>query len=162
MAAKTNAAPIAKLDLAMTRVFDAPRSLVWEAWTQPEHLAVWWGPADFTNPVCKVDARQGGAIRIDMRAPDGTIYPMAGTFTELDPPERLAFLAAPLDAKGAKLFETLTTVTFADQGGQTLLTVSVQVLSKTPEAEMHLAGMQAGWTQSLVRLAAFVTGLKQK
>jgi len=153
MAAKTStAAKDQRPDLVLTRVFDAPRSLVFEAWVRPEHMIVWWGPDHFTNPVCELDARVGGAIRIHMRGPDGTVYPMSGTFTELAPPERLAFLASPLDANGAKVFESLTTVTFTEQGRKTLLTVSVQVLTKTPDAEMYLAGMQEGWTQSLGRL----------
>jgi len=156
MAARTKAtaqeSAVLRPDLVLTRVFDAPRALVFEAWVRPEHLAAWWGPDHFTNPVCEVDARVGGALRIHMRGPDGTVYPMSGTFTELAPPGRLAFLGSPLDAKGAKIFESLTMVTFAEQGRQTLVTLSVQVLTKTPEADMYLAGMREGWTQSLGRL----------
>jgi uncharacterized protein YndB with AHSA1/START domain len=61
-------------ELIITRVFDAPRKLVFKAWTDPKHVAQWWGPNGFTNPVCELDVRPGGAIRIDMHGPDGTIY----------------------------------------------------------------------------------------
>jgi uncharacterized protein YndB with AHSA1/START domain len=65
-------------ELVLTRVFDAPRELVFKVWTDPKHLARWWGPRGFTNPVCELDLRPGGAILIHMRGPDGTVYPMTG------------------------------------------------------------------------------------
>src|SRR5262249_2967459 len=84
-------------ELVLTRTFDASRSLVFKAWTGPEHRAGWWGPHGFTNPVCEVDVRPGGGIRIDMRWPDGTIAPMRGTFHEVDEPERLVFTSTALE-----------------------------------------------------------------
>lgn len=66
-------------ELVLTRTFDAPRELVFKAWTDAKQLAEWWGPKGFTNPVCDIDVRPGGAIRIDMTGPDGTVYPMGGT-----------------------------------------------------------------------------------
>ena len=59
-------------ELVITRIFDAPQKAVFAAWTDPERLKHWWGPKDFTNPVCELDVRPGGAIRIHMRGPDGT------------------------------------------------------------------------------------------
>ena len=70
----------ARPDMTIVRVFDAPRRLVWQAWTEPQRLAQWFGPKGFTNPVCEVDARPGGALRVTMQAPDGTQYPMAAVF----------------------------------------------------------------------------------
>jgi Activator of Hsp90 ATPase homolog 1-like protein len=67
-------------ELVLTRVFDAPRELVFKAWTDPKCVAQWWRPRGFTNPVCEVDVRPGGAIRIHMRGPDGTVYPMTGVY----------------------------------------------------------------------------------
>ena len=81
-------------EVIITRVFDAPRDLVFRAWTDPRHVSQWWGPHHFTNPVCEVDPRVGGAIRIHMRAPDGTVYPMTGRFVEIDRPHRLVFTTA--------------------------------------------------------------------
>jgi uncharacterized protein YndB with AHSA1/START domain len=143
-------------DLVLTRTFDAPRALVFRAWTDAKQLAQWWGPHGFTNPVCEFDARPGGAIRIHMRGPDGVVYPMTGTVREVVEPERLVFASAVPDEDGRPIFEVLTTVTFAEQAGTTTLTVRAQVVSKTPGAERYLRGMSAGWTQSLERLAAVV------
>jgi uncharacterized protein YndB with AHSA1/START domain len=143
-------------ELVLKRVFNAPRERVWKAWTDPRQLAQWWGPAGFTNPVCEADVRPGGAIRIDMRGPDGAVYPMTGVYREVVAPERLVFTASALDEKGRPLFEVLNTVTFAKQGGKTLLTVRAQVVNKTAGADAYLEGMEEGWSQSLVRLEALL------
>jgi uncharacterized protein YndB with AHSA1/START domain len=140
-------------DLVIQRGIDAPRSLVFEAWTDPEQVAHWWGPHGFTNPVCELDARPGGAIRIDMRGPDGTLYPMTGVYREIVEPERLVFTSVALDEEGNPLFEVLNTVSFAEQDGKTTLTTRARVVESTPEAPPYLEGMEAGWTQSLERLA---------
>ena len=140
----------------VTRVFDAPRALVFKAWTEPKHLAQWWGPQGFTNPVCEVDVRPGGAIRIVMRGPDGVEYPMRGTFREVSEAERLVFTAVAEDAQGNRLLEAVTTVTFAEQGGKTKLTLHARAVALVAAAAPMLEGMQAGWTQSLERLDALV------
>jgi uncharacterized protein YndB with AHSA1/START domain len=68
----------AEREVVITRIYDAPRPLVFKAWIDPKHLKRWWGPGVFTNPVCEVDARVGGAWRIVMRSPDGIDYPCGG------------------------------------------------------------------------------------
>jgi uncharacterized protein YndB with AHSA1/START domain len=148
----------AQQELFLTRVFDAPRALVFKAWIDPKHVQKWWGPRGFTNPVCELDARPGGAMRIDMRGPDGTVYPMTGVYTEIIQPERLAFTSGALDKDGQPLFEVLTTVTFTEHAGKTTIRVHARVVKATPAAAPHLAGMQVGWTQTIDRLADFVTG----
>jgi uncharacterized protein YndB with AHSA1/START domain len=148
--------PTAERELTLTRAFDAPRERVWRMWTDPRHMAQWWGPKGFTNPVCEMDVRVGGAIRIDMRAPDGTVYPMTGTFSEVVVPERLVFLAVPIDHAGDALLESLTTVTFEAVGRKTKLTVHASAVGLVSAAVRMLAGMEAGWTQSLERLDALV------
>ena len=140
-------------ELVLTRVFDAPRELVFKAWTDPKQVAQWWGLHGFTNPVCDLDVRPGGAIRIHMRGPDGTVYPMTGVYNEVVEPERLVFTSAALDADGNPMFEVLTTVTFAEQGGKTKQTMRARVIKSTAEAAPYIKGMEAGWTQSLERLA---------
>jgi uncharacterized protein YndB with AHSA1/START domain len=140
-------------ELVITRVFDAPREVVFKAWTEVERLKRWWGPKNFTNPVCEVDLRPGGAIRIHMRGPDGAIYPMTGVYHEIVEPERLVFTASALDAKGGPLFEQRTTVTFEELGGKTKLTVHASFSKIRPEAAPHLAGAETGWNMSLDRLA---------
>jgi len=139
-------------DLVMTRVFDAPRELVFKAWTETRHVAQWWGPKGFTNPVCEMDVRVGGAIRIDMRAPNGVVYPMKGVFEEITEPERLVFIASALDDHGNSMFDVRTTVIFAEQRGKTELTLQLRVITATAQAPQYLKGMEAGWTQSLDRL----------
>jgi uncharacterized protein YndB with AHSA1/START domain len=136
-------------ELVLTRIIDAPRELVFRMWTDPVHLAKWWGPRDFTNPVCEIDFRPSGALRIVMRAPDGTDYPMGGVFREIIEPERLVFTNCALDSDGNVLLDGLTTVTFAEQGGKTKLTVQTRATALVPGAARYLEGMQAGWEQTL-------------
>jgi uncharacterized protein YndB with AHSA1/START domain len=112
-------------------------------------LAKWWGPRDFTNPVCEIDFRPGGALRIVMRAPDGTDYPMGGIFREIVAPERLVFTNCALDRDGNVLLDGLTAVTFAEQGEKTKLTVQTRATALVPAAARYLEGMQAGWEQTL-------------
>src|SRR5229473_7479740 len=140
-------------ELVFTRVLSAPRSRVFTAWTDPKQVAQWWGPHGFTNPVCDLDVRPGGAIRIHMRGPDGTVYPMTGVYNEVVEPERLVFTSAALDADGNPMFEVLTTVTFAEQGGKTKQIMRARVINTTAQAAPYIAGMEQGWTQSLERLA---------
>jgi len=156
MTATATITPSATREVTLTRVFDAPRSLVFKLWTEPKHLAKWWGPKSFTNPVCEVDARPGGAIRIVMRAPNGVDYPMTGSFREIVAPERLVFTTVAEDASGGRLIEGLTTVTFAEHGGKTTVTVHARAVALVPIAEQMIKGMDAGWTQSLEKLADLV------
>lgn len=149
--------PSSKRELTITRVLDAPRSRVFRMWIDAKHMAQWWGPQGFTNPVCELDVRPGGAIRIHMRAPDGVVHPMTGAFREILEPERLVFTAFAEDQAGKPLLEALTTVAFAEHGGKTKLTVQANAVGLAPVAPQMLAGMEAGWTQSLQRLEAYVT-----
>ena len=143
-------------DLLITRVFDAPRDLVFKAWTEPARVSQWWGPTGFTAPRCELDLRPGGAIRIDMRGPDGTIYPMGGTFRQIDEPNQLIFTSYPLDANGEPEFEGLNTVTFDEDDGKTKITLHVSVSKRTAEGDKHLAGMEPGWNLTLDCLAAYL------
>jgi uncharacterized protein YndB with AHSA1/START domain len=142
--------------LTITRILDAPRELVFQAWTDPKRVAQWWGPKGFTAPVCELDVRPDGSILIHMRGPDGRVYPMTGVYREILPPERLVFASSALDETGAALFEVLTTVILAEQGSKTKQTLEARVINKIAKATPYLAGMEVGWTQSLDRLATFV------
>src|SRR5437016_584736 len=86
--------PSNKREVVITRIFDAPRELVFKAWTDPKHMAQWWSPKWFTNPVCELDVRPGGAILIHMAGPDGVVYPMKGVFQEIVAPQRLVFISS--------------------------------------------------------------------
>jgi uncharacterized protein YndB with AHSA1/START domain len=156
MTATVDAKRPANRELVITRIFDAPRSLVFKMWTDPTHMAQWWGPRGFTNPVCDMDVRPGGAIRIVMRGPGGADYPMTGLFNEIVAPERLVLTTAVDDADGNRVLEAHNTVTFAEHGGKTTLTVRARIVKATAAAAPMLAGMEAGWGQSLERLAAHV------
>ena len=145
----------APLVLKLSRLIAAPRALVWRAWTDPTELAKWWGPKDFTNPRCEIDAAKGGALHIDMRGPDGTVYPMNGMVLELVELERLVFTSGALDDTGAAMFEVMNTVTFADEAGGTRMNLEAAVVAiHHPRAADHLSGMEQGWSQSLDRLEA--------
>ncbi len=149
----------AATSVAITRIFDAPRAVVFRAWTDPQHVAQWWGPQGFTNPVCDWDARPGGAFRIIMRAPDGVEYPMIGVFREIVEPERLVFTDVAQDARGVAVLEALTTVTFAEHTGNTTkLTLQSGAIGLGARAAAMLAAQEEGWTQSLVRLMEHLAG----
>lgn len=141
--------------IVFNRTLDAPRSAVFKAWTDPNQLAQWWGPKGFTAPVCEADPRPGGTLHIVMRGPDGTDYPLGGSFIEVAPPERLVFTST-VDVNGVRALETHNTVTFTEQGGKTILDLRVRVVKATAEATPVLAGMHEGWPQTLDRLGAFV------
>ncbi|WP_222913240.1 SRPBCC domain-containing protein [Natrinema sp. SYSU A 869] len=144
-------------DVTITRTFEAPREAVWDAWTDPEQVAEWWGPTDFTVPRCEMDVRPGGAFRIDMEAPDGTVYPSDGRFEAVDEPERLVLVdGAVEDDDGNYQFEVRQTVTFVDLNGTTELTLEAAVLEATPEVAKYLEGMEEGWNQSFEKLDDFV------
>jgi uncharacterized protein YndB with AHSA1/START domain len=138
--------------LMLRHEFEASRRVVFRAWTDPKRLARWWGPHGFTNPVCELDARPGGAIRIEMRGPDGVVYPMTGVVRELVAPERLVLACTPLDEAGKAIFEVVNTAIFSERAGRTTLALDARVVASTPAAGKYLAGMEDGWRQSLDRL----------
>ena len=145
-------------ELVLTREFNAPRALVWKAWTEAKHLAQWWGPRGYKNPVCEVDARVGGAILIHMQAPDGTVFPLEGEFKEVAAPERLVFTERLIGKNAASdqsdlLFELLNIITLTEHGRKT----RVEVRSQVVRASVLTDGMAAGWEECLERLEAFVT-----
>jgi uncharacterized protein YndB with AHSA1/START domain len=149
--------PLAEREVIITRVFDAPRALVFKAWTDPQHLAQWWGPEGFTNPVCEFEAHVGGKLRIHMRGPDGAVYPMKGVIREIVAPERLVFSSVAVDAADKHLLEGLTTVTFAEQNGKTKMTMHAHATAVAEIGVGYLQGMEAGWTQSIDRLEGLLT-----
>jgi uncharacterized protein YndB with AHSA1/START domain len=156
MTADAQTKPLAEREVTITRTFDAPRALVFKAWTDPQHLAQWWGPKGFTSPVCEFDAHVGGALRIHMRGPDGTVYPMKGVIRELVAPERLVFSSVATDTAGKHLLEQLTTVTFVEQNGKTTMTMHSRAVAVAEAGVGHLQGMEVGWTQTVDRLGDFL------
>jgi uncharacterized protein YndB with AHSA1/START domain len=143
-------------ELTIVRIFDAPRALVFRAWTDPKMMMQWWAPKHFTNPVCEVDVRVGGALKIVMRGPDGSDHPMKGVFTEIVPNEKLVFTNIAVDAAGNHLLEGKTIVAFEDVGSKTKMTLVTRAAGKVPQAEFMLGGMEQGWTESIDKLEALL------
>jgi uncharacterized protein YndB with AHSA1/START domain len=143
--------------LKLTRVLAAPRHRVFALWIDQTLTAQWWGPRGFTNPLCEIDARPGGAIRIHMRAPDGTVHRMTGVFREVTAPERLAFTTSLNDAGGRRLLDGHISVALDEHAGITALALKVRAVGSGLIAARMLAGMEPGWSQSLERLAALAS-----
>jgi uncharacterized protein YndB with AHSA1/START domain len=144
------------LELVISRVFNAPRSLVFKAWTEPEHMARWWGPNGFTLPVCEMDARTGGNYRFCMRSPEGSDHRSQGIFREVVEPERIVFTGAWTDADGKPTSTVMvTTVTFEEHAGKTKLTLRQAGLESVTARDSH----RGGWSSSLERLTEYLATL---
>lgn len=153
-------------ELSITREFNAPRDLVFKAWTDPKMIAQWFGPAGFTNPVCKCDPRVGGEIYVVMRANDEIAKamgfrdaPMRGVFQEVTPPEKLVFTNNAVDMDDNIVLDGLTTVRFEDiGGGKTRMHFHTRVQGTLPQVVFMLQGMEAGWKQSFDKMDAMFAG----
>lgn len=141
-------AATASPELTITRRFNAPRALVFRAWTQPEHLVRWLGPASFKAHSVALDAREGGAWRACIDSPEGSEHWMGGIYREISPPERLVFTFA-WESTG---FQTLVTITFAEDGEGTRMTFHQKPFESIESRDLH----DEGWTSSFERLAALV------
>ena len=139
-------------EIEIVRIFDAPRELVYRAWTDPAHMVQWWGPKVFTNHSCELDVRPGGAWQIVMRSPEGVDYGCRGIYSEVVMPERLVFTNDAVDQDGKPLLKGFTTVTFDDLGGKTKLTLRTRAIGLVDYAPQMLRGMEQGWSQSLDKL----------
>jgi uncharacterized protein YndB with AHSA1/START domain len=146
-------------EFVISRVFDAPRDLVWKLWTEEKHLKHWWGPKGFTIVSVRADLRPGGAMHYGMRSPDGTETWGRFVYREIVAPERLVFIVSFSDSAGGVTrhpwsatwpMQTLSTVMFEDQGGKTIVTVkwlpyrATELERKTFNDGMQ--SMQQGWT----------------
>jgi len=148
---------IPEKELTLTRILKSPRQAVFNAWVDINQLVKWWGPQGFSNPVCEIDPKPGGKIYIEMKAPDGTVYPMAGEFIEIVKPEKIVFTSGALNKKGGAIFEAINTVTFEEDGKHTKLTLHAMVTEVSEEAKPYVGGMDEGWSQSLLRLEELVS-----
>jgi uncharacterized protein YndB with AHSA1/START domain len=146
-------------EIVLTRVFDAPRRLVFEAVSRPEHVVRWWGPRGSSLTVCEMDVRPGGAWRFVLRGPDGQDHPFKGVYREIAPPERVVSTFI-YDVEFIRDFESLETMTLAEQDGKTTLTVVV--LHQTKEArDGHLqSGMEGGAGETYDRLAELLATME--
>ena len=145
-------APSATQELVVTRVIDAPRALVFRAWTDAEQVASWWGPQGFVTTFCEMDIRPGGAYRCCMRSPAGTDHWKRGVYREIVAPERIVFTFAWEDANSNLGHELLTTVTFEDLGANTRLTLHQAQFETVARRDDH----RGGWTSCLERFAEYM------
>jgi uncharacterized protein YndB with AHSA1/START domain len=148
--------------VVMTRVFDAPRSRVFEAWTRAEHLGKWFAPRGFTISECAADARPGGVFRMRWRAPWGGTYSVRGRYREVLPPERLVIACTLDDEQGASRLEEMIEVCFEQTGSRTTLVLNSTARGTGAKAPSMLAGMQKGWTQTVDRLGVLLDPKPQK
>jgi uncharacterized protein YndB with AHSA1/START domain len=140
-------------EVVITRVVDAPRRLVFEAYTNPEHLPRWMiGPPGWTMPVCEIDLRPGGEWRFVWRRSDATEMEMRGVYHEIAPPERLV----SSESWGGDWPETLNTLLLSEAGGKTTITQRVLYPSKAARDAALKTGMQDGASQSFDRLAEYL------
>jgi uncharacterized protein YndB with AHSA1/START domain len=156
--------------MVITRIFDAPRELVWKAWTDPKYMMQWWGPKGFTAPVCKIDFRVGGKYLVCMRSPDGKEFWNAGEYHEIVLHEKIVSSMYFADSEGNRVqpehygieheaVEDAPDVTlFEDLGnGQTKLTI----IGNESMESARKSGQEEGWNQILDKLATVVGELAQ-
>ncbi len=156
--------------MVITRVFDAPRELVWKAWTDPKYVMQWWGPKGFTAPVCKMDFRVGGKFLCCMRTPDGQDFWNGGEYHEIVPFEKIVSSMYFADSEGNKVepeqygmqheaIEDAVDVTLFEDlsNGQTKLTF----IGNEPMESAKDSGQVEGWNQILDKVAAVVAELVQ-
>ena len=145
-------ASAAERELVITRILDAPRELVFKAWTEPDRVIRWWGPRGFTTAHYELDFRPDGAYRVCMRSPEGTEHWQRGVCREVVEPERLVFTFAWEDSEGKPGHETLVTVTLAEFGAKTKLTLHQAVFETVTARDLH----QGGWASALEWLAEYL------
>lgn len=140
-------------EIVMTRAFDAPRMLVWKAWTDPGHLPHWMlGPEGWTMPVCEIDLRPGGAWHFVWRRSDGGEMGMRGVYREITPPERLV----STESWGGEWPETLNTLTVSEKDGRATISQTVLYPSREARDAALKTGMKDGVSLSFDRLARYL------
>lgn len=143
-------------EVVMTRVVEAPRGLVWEAWTSPKHVPRWMlGPEGWSMPVCEIDLRPGGTWHFVWRKANGTEMDMKGTYKEVAPPERLV----STEKWGPEWPETINTLTLVEKGGRTTVTQTILYPSKEARDAALKTGMSEGASQSFDRLDQYLRAM---
>jgi len=142
----------AERELVITRLFDAPRELVWKAWTDRDRVLKWLGPRNFTATEFEMDRRPGGAWHSRMRGPDGNEYSNRGVVREVVEPERLVFTFAWDDQDGKPGRDMLITISFAEHDGKTEMTFLQAVFESVEDRDGHAGG----WSESFEKLAEYL------
>jgi uncharacterized protein YndB with AHSA1/START domain len=140
--------------IVVTRVFDAPRALVFEAWTRAEHVAHWWDPSGVPLAVCEIDLRPNGAFRWVNRSPDGGEgHTFAGIYREIVPPEKLTF-------SSPSSLEQVSTLVFTEDGKKTKLTITMECASQEERDAMLRMRVDAGTARTMENLAAYLPTMR--
>ena len=145
-------------EIVFTRGFDAPRKMVWEAWTDPKQVALWWGPKGFSTTIEEMDVRPGGVWKHVMHGPDGTDYPNESVFLDVVPYERLVYTLSG-GRKGGPPVQIEKTATFEEEAGGTRVTMSLVFPSADArDQNVRDYGSIEGGKQTLQRLADYLSG----
>ena len=139
-------------EIVITREFDAPREVVFEAWTRAEHVAHWWDPNGAPLAICEIDLRPNGAFRFVNQGPDGIAHPFTGTYREIAPPGRLVFVT-PASPAGA---ETVGTLVFSEHKGKTTLTITMACPSPAHRDAMLKMRVDVGTARTLDNLEDYL------
>jgi uncharacterized protein YndB with AHSA1/START domain len=142
-------------EIVLTRVFDAPRDLVFDAFSKPELLKRWFGPRGWSLVVCEVDLKVGGGFRFVLRGPDGKQMGMRGVYREIVPPERSVHMESFDDYPG----ESQVTAVFVEQGGKTTLTATILYASQEVRDAVIKSGMEHGAAETYDKLADLLPSL---
>jgi uncharacterized protein YndB with AHSA1/START domain len=139
-------------EIVITRDFDAPRTVVFDAWTKAEHLAQWWDPSRAPLAVCEIDLRPNGAFRFVHQGPDGPKHPFTGTYREIAAPARLVFTTR-ISPSGA---ESVGTLVFSEHEGRTTLTMTIQCQSMADRDALLKMRIDVGTTRTLDNLDEYL------
>jgi uncharacterized protein YndB with AHSA1/START domain len=139
-------------EIVIERVFDAPRTLVFEAWTKAEHVAHWWDPSGAPLAVCEIDLRPNGAFRFVNTGPDGAKYPFSGFYREIIPPSRLV-IGGPSPVSNG---ESVCTLAFREQDGKTTLTMTFECQSRADRDALLRMRVDEGTTRTLDNLDEYL------
>ena len=157
---KTTLTKPSDLELVFTRIFDAPRDLVFKAWTEPEHVVKWWGPNGFSTTSLEMNVKPGGTWRLVMHGPDGTDYKNRIVYMEVVKPERLVYRHVGEEGEGEEQVQMHVVVTFEAIGKQTK--VSMQMVFGSAEERTRVIekyGADKGAVETLQRLADYLDGI---
>jgi uncharacterized protein YndB with AHSA1/START domain len=153
---------VGEQEIVMERQFNAPRTLMFQVFTQPEHLKRWWAPQPYTIPVCTIDLRPGGIWHYNMHSPEGQDHWARSVYNEIVPPEKLVYTSTFADEHAnpiAGMPEHLTTMTFTEEASKTHVTARIQFVSA---ADLKVAvdmGMVQGMSMTWEYLAGYVQEL---
>jgi uncharacterized protein YndB with AHSA1/START domain len=144
-------------DLKLSRTFEAPLHIVWEAWTNPLHAKAWFGPRGFTCPVFESDLRPGGEAYYEMEAPDGQRFPNKGVYEDVVVPRLIVERGSVELEPGKTAFESRTRIGFHEHDGTTTMDVEQTYSNVAPGAEGAIAGAPEGWSQMLDKFAEYLS-----